>query len=74
MPAKVVDASVIAAILFNEEDASMVVELIGDADLWAPRLLPFELSSVACNESRFSPKLQEGVMAALELLAALNIS
>jgi predicted nucleic acid-binding protein len=47
MLAKVVDASVIAAMLFNEDNASTAADLTRDAQLFAPQLLPFELSSVA---------------------------
>jgi hypothetical protein len=38
-----------AAIMFIEDDASKAAELIRDADLHAPRLLPFELAGVACK-------------------------
>jgi len=41
MPAKVV-ASVIAAILFNEDNPSTAVKRTHDSELYALRLLPFD--------------------------------
>lgn len=52
MPAKVVDASVIAALAFLEPRADEARELLRDATLFAPEILPYELASAALKKSR----------------------
>ena len=47
MPAKVVDASVMAAWCFREPRAQDALGLIGDSELYAPLLLAYELASIA---------------------------
>ena len=47
MPAKVVDASVLAAMAFGEPLADEAARLLSGADVYAPDLLPYELTSVA---------------------------
>jgi predicted nucleic acid-binding protein len=47
MPAKVADASVLAAIAFGEPRASEAIALLDDAALHEPTLLAYELTSVA---------------------------
>lgn len=55
MVVKVIDASALCAILFNELEAEAVTDLIGDADLVAPALLGFELINVCCTKMRRHP-------------------
>ncbi len=52
MPDKVVDASVIAALAFLEPRAAEARDLLRNATLFAPEILPFELASVALKKSR----------------------
>ena len=52
MPAKVVDASVIAAIVFQESRAVEAELLLKETDLCAPTLLAYELTNVALKKAR----------------------
>ena len=47
MPARVVDASVLAAWCFREPRASEALGLLRGSDLYAPYLLAYELTSIA---------------------------
>jgi uncharacterized protein with PIN domain len=51
MPAKVVDASAIAALLFGEPEADAVAAQLAGSRLVAPGLLPFELANVCLIKS-----------------------
>ena len=53
MPASVVDTSVLAAIAFHEPRAEEALALLRvfDADLYAPLLATYELTSVAYKKS-----------------------
>jgi len=58
LPLVVVDASVVAAILFGEASAEASVERLEGCDLAAPSLLPYEIVSVAGG------KVQRGAVSA----------
>lgn len=73
MPGKVVDASVLAALVFQEFQAREAAALIGDAELWEPRLLAYELASVARKKVMLHPGEHEGILAGLESALAMNI-
>lgn len=73
MPGKVVDASVVAAVVFGEPRAAEAVELLRGAELYAPALLAYELTSVARRKALRYPERAEAVARALELGLALNI-
>ncbi len=49
MPVKVIDASAVAAVLFNEPDAEKVLDQIAGDSLVAPSLVTLELASVCLN-------------------------
>ncbi len=72
-PAVVVDASAIAAVVFNEPASDDVVESIGDARLIAPSLLPYELANVYVVKLRKYPDQKAGLDQAFSLLGALDI-
>lgn len=55
MPDKVVDASVIAALAFLESRAEEARDLLGNATLFAPEILPYELASLALKKTRDLP-------------------
>src|SRR6266436_9504783 len=55
MPDKVVDASVIAALAFLELRAEEARDLLRDATLFAPEILPYELASVALKKTKVEP-------------------
>lgn len=71
MPDKVVDASVIAALAFEESRADEAEDLLRDATLFAPEILPIELASVALKKTRAFPssrfKIESRLRAALSL-------
>jgi predicted nucleic acid-binding protein len=71
MPDKVVDASVISALVFLESRAEEARDLIRDATLFAPDILPCELASVALKKTRSSPSLRFDI--AIRLRAALSL-
>jgi predicted nucleic acid-binding protein len=66
MPAKVVDASVLAAIAFQEPRFAEAVALLEDTELHAPTLLAYELTSVARKKALLYPSLVRELAANLE--------
>ena len=74
MPAKVVDASAVAALLFVEPEADEVALEMEGFDLTAPSLLPYEIASVARKKMVRHPGMSSGVFAALERLDDLHLT
>jgi len=74
MPAKVVDTSVLAALVFGEEQAAEALGLIEGFELYAPILLSYELTSVARKKSFQYPTQREAIAIALELGLAMNLT
>jgi predicted nucleic acid-binding protein len=66
MPAKVVDASVLAAIAFQEPRFAEAVALLEDTELHAPTLLAYELTSVVRKKALLYPSLVRELAANLE--------
>jgi predicted nucleic acid-binding protein len=66
MPAKVVDASVLAAIAFQEPRFAEAVALLEDTELHAPTLLAYELTSAARKKALLYPSLVRELAANLE--------
>lgn len=62
----VADASALAALVFLESEASSMAGRLAEAELWAPRILEFELANVAWKKMRRHP--EKGV----EILGALR--
>lgn len=52
MDGRVVDASAVAALLFNEPEGAMVASFLGDHRLFAPTLLRLELANVCLKKIR----------------------
>jgi predicted nucleic acid-binding protein len=73
MAVKVVDASALAALLFDEPEAGAVADLLEDGNLVAPALLSFEIASVCVKKFRSSPEQREPLLAAFALLARMPI-
>ena len=73
MPAKVVDASVIAAIAFSEERRDRAERLIGDDDMYAPFLLRYELISIARRKITEEPSKRQDIMDGLGMAMALPV-
>lgn len=73
MAIRVVDASAIAAILFDEPRADAVVAQIGDHTLVAPALLEYELGNVCWEKCRRHPHLADGLRTAFEKLREFDL-
>ena len=73
MPARVVDASVLAAIAFQEPRADEAQTLLRDAELYAPTLLAYELAHVAQKKCQEYPAQRVALERALEAALALDI-
>jgi predicted nucleic acid-binding protein len=63
----VADASALAAVVFNEPDADAWSRRLDGTALFAPRLLQYELQSVARKKCRQSPALAPAIVTALAL-------
>lgn len=74
MPARVVDASVIAAWCFREPRADEALSLLDGTDLYEPTLLGFEIASVARQKATLYPGQRAGIFRALQMALALPIN
>lgn len=72
--ARVVDASICAAIYFREARYRETMRLIQGIDLFAPTLLNYEMASVAAQKIDESPRQRESFVAGLSnfLYAGIN--
>jgi predicted nucleic acid-binding protein len=73
MAVKVVDASALAALLFDEPEAQDVAGRLEDGNLVAPALLSFEIASVCLKKLRNNPQQREALLAAFALYARMPI-
>ena len=69
MPGKVVDASIMGAIAFQEGETTDAMRLVSGADLYAPLLLKYELTSIARTKATQTPADQP--LIEMNLAAAL---
>ena len=74
MPARVVDASALAALIHAEPEAVDVAESLADATLIAPTLLPHELDSVCAKKIRANPRDRRRLLEARALADELGIA
>lgn len=72
MSVTVVDASAVAAVLFDEPEAAPVMAGVSGS-LLAPGLLRYELASVCASKLRNEPKLARLTLQRYRLLAGLDI-
>ncbi len=72
MNVTVVDASAVAAVLFDEPEAAPVMAGVSGS-LLAPGLLRYELASVCASKLRNEPKLARLTLQRYRLLAGLDI-
>ncbi len=70
---KVVDASALAAILFGEPRAAEIASRLGDAVLFAPTLLRYEIASVCLKKLVAYPRRRRAILKALSLLDETDI-
>lgn len=73
MGARVVDASVLAALAFGEVRAREAREELKKGRLYAPRLMGYELAHVAVKKIAKQPKEKENILKALNLALRLEI-
>lgn len=73
MPARVVDASVLAAWCFREPRASEALGLLLGSDLYAPTLLAYELANIARKKTIAYPQSLQVFSEALSTALALPI-
>jgi predicted nucleic acid-binding protein len=73
MPVKVVDASAIAALLFDEPEAEIVADRLSGDRLAAPGLLLFELANVCLTKARRRPELRAALTKAFRLRHRLAV-
>ncbi len=74
MTDKVVDASAVAALLFNELARDSVVERLRDASLFAPNLIAFEVANVCLKKIRAAHSQRPALLEAFSLLSELSIT
>jgi predicted nucleic acid-binding protein len=73
MPGKVVDASVLGAVVFQEPRLAEAVALLQGAELYAPTLLAYELASIARKKALLNPPSAPDLLANLEDAQAMDI-
>ncbi len=71
---KVVDASAVAAVIFDEVARDVTLARLQSAQLYAPALLVFEVASVALKKIREWPSERDLLLAAYGRLQCLAIS
>jgi predicted nucleic acid-binding protein len=71
--AKVADASVVVALLFNEVTRDAVVGWLRDSTLYAPVLLEFEVANACLKKIRVTPDEGPMLLEAFALLPQLSI-
>lgn len=74
MPDKVIDASALAALLFNEPDAERIVRQVADARLLAPSLIGFEVASVCLKKMRLHPPQSDLLFDTFALIQRLDLN
>ncbi len=74
MPARVVvDASALAAVLFEEPEAAQIVEQLGDSVLVAPTLLAYEMANICWKKLRRNPERRAAILEAYALMRRIEI-
>lgn len=73
MAVVVVDASVVAALLFLEPEAQDLAEQLEGSELVAPDLLPYEIANVASMKVRRRLMTRDRAAAAVRLLDRLDV-
>jgi predicted nucleic acid-binding protein len=71
---KVVDASALAAVIFDEPEAEDIARRLRGAVLVAPPLLMFEIANVSLMKLRRNPDQRAGILQAFELRGGLTFT
>jgi len=67
MPVRVVDASALGALVFNESKAEEIANALSMGTIAAPALIWFELASVALRKMVIHPKQKDQILNAFQL-------
>jgi predicted nucleic acid-binding protein len=73
MPAKVVDASALAAVLFGEKAGPSITGRLEESLAMAPTLLRYEIASVCRKKIGRYPQQRKSLLEALALFGSLEI-
>ena len=73
MPGKVIDASVLGALIFREPRMDEAASLIRGADLYAPTLLAYELTRIALKKALHYQEARDFLERALEVGLGMDI-
>jgi predicted nucleic acid-binding protein len=73
MPAKVIDASALAALIFGEPDAEIVAARLEDATLMVPPIFRTELANICWKKFRRHPERREVLLSAHALVDQMEI-
>jgi len=73
MAVKVVDASALAALLFDEPEARAIADRLEDGSLVAPALLSFEIANVCLKKLRSNLQQREALLTAFALYTRMPI-
>ena len=73
MTARVVDASILGAIFFQEPRGGKALSLVSGHELYAPTLLPYELTSVARKKTLQYPEYGDSLAQALSIALSTDI-
>jgi predicted nucleic acid-binding protein len=71
---KVIDASALGAVLFNEPDAGKVTDRLEAAMLAAPTLLPYEIASICLKKISRHPEDRELIVDAGRMVNHIDIA
>jgi predicted nucleic acid-binding protein len=74
MEVKVIDASSLIAIMFDEPEAERIAPKLDGATLVAPALLGFEIANACLTKLRRHPELRADILEAFALQGGLTIN
>ncbi|MPZ24096.1 MAG: PIN domain-containing protein [Dehalococcoidia bacterium] len=71
---KVVDASALGALAFGEAESAMVLTELSESRLLSPRLLPYEIASIARKKIKSHPDARRAIEVSLAEALAMPIA
>ena len=71
---KVVDASALSAILFREDEAAWMSEVLECGELHAPMIIDFELTNILLKKVKRAPSERDRLLAGFGLLARFKLA
>lgn len=73
MAVTVVDASALAAALFNESEGERIEQTLAGASLVAPAILPLEIANICLTKLRRTPEQRRPLIAAYGRLVGMGV-